>query len=109
MACSDQFIEFLCSQIEGVGAVRTRKMFGDWCIYIDEKPLVLACDNTAYVKMHPAIAGLMDEAETGFPYEGAREHYILDIDHREHAQRVLRTLLPLVPLPKKRERRKKND
>lgn len=109
MACSDQFIEFLCSQIEGVGVVRTRKMFGDWCIYIDEKPLVLACDNTAYVKMHPAIADLMDEAETGFPYEGAREHYILDIDHREHAQRVLRALLPLVPLPKKRERRKKND
>ncbi|MBR6286572.1 MAG: TfoX/Sxy family protein [Bacteroidaceae bacterium] len=104
MACSEEFIEFVCSQIEGVGMVRTRKMFGDWCIYIDERPVILACDNTVYVKMNPAIADLMADAETGFPYEGAKEHYILDVEHSDFAKKVLKVLVPLTPLPKKKKK-----
>ena len=104
MACSEEFIEFVCSQIEGVGMVRTRKMFGDWCIYIDERPVILVCDNTVYVKMNPAIADLMADAETGFPYEGAKEHYILDVEHSDFAKKVLKVLVPLTPLPKKKKK-----
>ncbi len=51
MACTTDFIDFICSQLEGVGIIRTRKMFGDWMIYIDEKPIILACDNICYVKL----------------------------------------------------------
>ncbi|MCQ2238493.1 MAG: transcriptional regulator [Bacteroidaceae bacterium] len=42
MACTQEYIDFVCQQVEGVGVVRTRKMFGDWCIYVDEKPVILA-------------------------------------------------------------------
>ncbi|MGM9713121.1 MAG: transcriptional regulator [Prevotella sp.] len=104
MACSEEFIEYVCLQLSDVGVVRPRKLFGDWMIYIDEKPAVMACDNLCYVKMHPAIAGMMDEAQTGHPYPGAKEHYILDIDHRDEACRVVRKLLPEIPYPKKRKR-----
>lgn len=55
MACTQEYIDFVCQQIEGVGVIRTRKMFGDWCIYVDEKPVILACDALCYVKMHPAM------------------------------------------------------
>lgn len=101
MACTTDYIDFVCSQIEGVGVIRTRKMFGDWCIYIDEKPVILACDNICYVKMLPEIADLMTDACTGFPYDGAKEHYILDIEHRNEAISVIGVLLPLIPYPKK--------
>ncbi len=37
MACSLDFIEFVCQQIEAVGAIRYRKMFGDYMIYANEK------------------------------------------------------------------------
>lgn len=50
MACTTEYIEFVCSQLQGAGVIRARKMFGDWCIYIDEKPIILACDNLCYVK-----------------------------------------------------------
>lgn len=104
MACSEEFIDFVVHQLEGTGSIRARKLFGDWCIYVDEKPVILACDNLAYIKMHPAIADLMAGADTGFPYPGAKEHYILDIDHRTEACRVVRALLPHIPYPKPRKK-----
>ena len=107
MACTDEYIQFITSQLEGTGAVRARKMFGDYCIYVDEKPVLLACDGIAYIKKHEAIAELMREAEVGFPYEGAKEHYILDVEHREHVHRVVLTLLPVLPYPKPKKPKKK--
>ena len=104
MACTTDFIDFVCSQIEGVGVIRAKKMFGDWMIYIDEKPIILACDNTCYVKMLPVIADMMTDAGTGFPYDGAKEHYILDIEHRDEAIKVIKALLPVIPYPKKRKK-----
>lgn len=102
MACSTDYIDFICSQLEGVGVIRTRKMFGDWMIYIDEKPIIIACDNICYVKKLPEIDGML--SDTGFPYEGAKEHYILDIEHRDEAIKVVKVLLPLIPYPKKRKK-----
>ena len=34
----------------------------------------------------------MREAECGFPYEGAKEHYIVDVEDRE----LLEQLIPLL-------------
>lgn len=107
MACSDVFIESLCNMLSAIGVARARKMMGDWIVYVDEKPIITACDNIAYIKMLPAIEPLMQDAETGYPYEGAKLHYILDTDHSEDALQVLRTLLPIVPYPKKRKTKKK--
>ena len=104
MACTTDYIDFVCSQVEGVGVIRAKKMFGDWMIYIDEKPVILACDDICYVKMLPVISDMMTNAWTGFPYDGAKEHYILDIEHRNEAIKIIKTLLPLIPYPKKRKK-----
>lgn len=109
MACTTEFIDFVCSQLEGVGEIRPKKMFGDWLIYIDEKPAILACDNICYVKMLPVIADLMADADTGHPYDGAKEHYILDIEHRDKAIEILQTLLPKIPYPKKRKKKQEEE
>lgn len=103
MACTTDYIDFVCSQLNGVGTIRSKKMFGDWLIYIDEKPIILACDNICYVKKLPTIAELMTGADTGFPYDGAKEHYILDIEHRDKAIKIIKTLLPVIPYPKKKK------
>ena len=105
MACTTDFIDFVCSQLNGVGIIRSKKMFGDWLIYIDEKPVILACDNICYVKKLPVIAELMTGADTGFPYNGTKEHYILDIEHSDKAIEIIETLLPAIPYPKKKKKR----
>lgn len=105
MACSEEFIDFVYSQIKDTGTVRAKKMFGDWMIYVDEKPIVIACDNICFVKMLPAVRDIMADALTGYPYDGAKPHYILDMEHREKAVEVIRALLPVIPYPKKREKK----
>lgn len=105
MACTPEYIEFVCAQLHGVGVLRSRRMFGDWCIYVDEKPVILACDGQCYVKMHAAIADLMQEAQTGYPYEGAKLHYLLDVDHGEQARAVVRQLVAVLPYPKTKKRK----
>ncbi len=59
MACSLDFIEFVSSQIASAGTVRYRKMFGEYMIYVDEKPVIIVCDNIPYVKEHEAIKSMM--------------------------------------------------
>ncbi|MDO4181606.1 MAG: TfoX/Sxy family protein [Bacteroidales bacterium] len=105
MATTTDFIDFVCSQIAAAGEVRSRKMFGDYVVYLDEKPVITVCDGICYVKKLPAIDAMMRDAECGFPYEGAREHYILDIAHGDHAMRVVRAVWESVPFPKKRNRK----
>ena len=81
MATSIDFMNYICDQINGVGEIRYRKMFGEYLIYVNEKPLIVVCDNTAFIKKIDCIKELMEGAETGFPYQGAKEHYILDIQN----------------------------
>lgn len=108
MACSQNYIDFVCSQLRGSGVIRTRKMFGDWCIYVDEKAVILACDEQCYVKKHQAIEDLMQDAQVGFPYDGAKEHYILDIEHSDKAKLVVSRLLEVLPYPKKKTNQKES-
>lgn len=108
MACSLDFIEFVCQQIAPVGNIRYRKMFGDYMIYANEKPVIIACDDIAYVKIHPAIEQLMQEAERGFPYSGAKEHYVLDVSQASHAVEVVSILEKVLPYPKSRTKKKQN-
>lgn len=46
MVCNAEFIEFLCSQIE----LRSRKLCGDNVIYLNEEPVITACNGICYVK-----------------------------------------------------------
>lgn len=102
MASNIEYVEFVCSRLSDLGTVRYRKMFGDYLVYLNEKPIILVCDNIAYAKKHPSIAEMMKDAETGIPYEGAKEHYILDVEHEESMRTVIRTLEKVLPYSKKR-------
>ena len=103
MACSVEYIEYVCQQLSEAGDVRSRKMMGDYIIYLDEKPVITACDNLCYVKKIPALESIMADAECGCPYPGAKEHYILDIDHKKEALNVVKILWKELPFPKKKK------
>ena len=107
MATTQDFIEYVCEQIAGVGNVRHRKMFGEYMIYVNDKPVLLVCDNAVFVKMLPCIEDLMENSSKGFPYKGAKEHYILDIDNAMLAKDITRILEKNTPLPKPKGKKKK--
>ena len=106
MATSQDYIEYVCEQIQSVGVIRYRKMFGEYMVYVNDKPILLVCDDTVFVKMLPEIETLMQDAETGKPYDGAKEHYILDIDSRELAETTINILESIIPIPKPKKKKK---
>ena len=54
MATSEEYLTFVCEQIARFGAVRYRKMFGDATVYLDDKPILLVCDNTCLLYTSPS-------------------------------------------------------
>lgn len=106
MASSQEYLDYVRAQADGPWTLRTRKMFGDWMVYADDRPILLVCDNTVFIKCLPVVEPLMQGAQRGIPYGGAREHWILDIDDVELTRAAIAALLPVTPLPKKRSRKK---
>lgn len=104
MACTQEYIDFICEVLAPLGEVRSRKMMGDYVIYLNEKCVVTACDNNAFIKKLDCIVPLMSEAETGCPYEGAKESYILDFTNQRKAREVVSILWDALPFPKKKKK-----
>lgn len=102
MATSKEYIEFVCEQLQGINGVTYKKMFGEYMVYVQGKPLLLVCDNTVMIKKLPELAALMQGAPEDFPYEGAKLHYVLDIENRELTRKAVEVLSQCIPLPKKK-------
>lgn len=105
MSTTLEFIEYVCQQVEDTGSIRYRKMFGEYMVYINDKPILLVCDNTVYVKKLDCLNNFMVNAPTGIPYKGAKEHYILDIDDRSLSEKIIHILEPITPLPKSKKKK----
>lgn len=106
MATSQEYIEFVCEQLAGIENVRYKKMFGEYMVYVNDKPVLLVCDNTVFVKKLPELEEVMSGAECGIPYDGTKEHYILDIENRDLTAKVVEILEQVTPVPKKRTKKK---
>jgi TfoX/Sxy family transcriptional regulator of competence genes len=105
MASDLSFVEFVVDQIKTEGNIRFKKMFGDYLIYLNDKPVVLVCDNTAFIKQLDYIKPFLENAEKGRPYKGAKEHYIIDVDDHELLTTVVNELEKVVPIPKPRKKK----
>jgi len=105
MSTTQDFAEYVCEQIRDTGNVRYRKMFGEYMVYVNDKPILLVCDNTVFVKQLDAVAELLKDADVGFPYTGAKPHYVLDIDDETLSNEVVRILEPITSLPKPKKKK----
>ena len=105
VATSIDFIEYVCDQVSSAGQVRYKKLFGEFIVYINGRPVFTVCDNTVYVKKIPEMSELLNGAQLGCPYDGAKVHYILDIDNAELALAAADILKEVIPLPKPRKKK----
>jgi TfoX/Sxy family transcriptional regulator of competence genes len=106
MASSQDYTAYVVERINKHYEVRYRKMFGEYMIYIDDKPIILICDDQAYIKIHPTTESILKDAPKGYPYNGAKLHYLLDIDDIDLLRQVVDALLPHIILKPKRKKLK---
>lgn len=91
MASDLSYLEYLMERLSAFSDRYYRKMFGEYMIYLNNLPIILVCDNTAYVKKLPRLVEMLDDV--GYPYQGAKEHYILDFDDEQKLQTILTILI----------------
>ena len=72
MASNPDFVSYICEQLEGLGAVRSRKMFGEYMVYLNDKPVVIVCDDRPMVKMLPCLEELLRAGPPSPPTRGPR-------------------------------------
>lgn len=109
MATKESTAEFLMEQVSGAGAVRIRKMFGEYALYCDEKVVALICDDRFFVK--PTDAGKeFGPFEEGPPYPGSKPFFIVDEDRwedRDFMADLVRVTSAALPIPKPKKAKKK--
>ena len=109
MATTKEYIRFVLEQLDGIDDVTCKKMFGEYMVYVQEKPVLIVCDNCVMVKKLPELAEIMRDAPDGVPYEGAKVHYMLDIENRELTRTAIELLVRVTPVPKRKKKKESGD
>jgi TfoX/Sxy family transcriptional regulator of competence genes len=113
MASDLDFMEYITENVKNSGNIRFRKMFGEYCLYCDEKVVALICDNKLFVKPTNAGREFIGNVTEGFAYPGAKPSFLIedrveDSDWLTELIKITANALPLpLPLPKSNKKRKK--
>ncbi|MBF0224100.1 MAG: TfoX/Sxy family protein [Desulfobacterales bacterium] len=104
MASDINFVKFVVEQIENVGVITYKKMFGEYALYCNGKVIALICDNQLFVK--PTKIGKSFIGNGGIieapPYSGAKPYFLIEeqIENREWISELIMLTEKELPLPK---------
>ena len=108
MASDLNFVEYICEQIDGMGRVSFRKMFGEYAIYYGDKVVALVCDNQLFVK--PTVGGraTIENVIEAAPYPGAKPYFLIEdrLDDREWLSNLIQLTASSLPAPKPKKPKK---
>ena len=110
MATSQTTIDHLLDLLSAAGDLSTRKMFGEYGLYLDGKVVAFICDNTLFLKITPGSLALLPDVEQGPCYPGSKPYLVLTetLDDPDLAIRALRTVAADAPPPKPKAAKKPN-
>lgn len=106
MASHQDFVDYVTEQLRGAGAIRSRKMFGEYGLYCDEVFFAVICDDQLFIKVTPAGEAAFPHLPKAPPYEGAKDSFLVeDVDDQDTMTALTRiTCLALQAQPKKRRK-----
>lgn len=78
MASNPDFVRHVVDQLSGAGEARSRPMFGEYCVYLNDKVLGLICNNTLFMKQTEAGREFLVQPVLGEPYPGAKKAFVID-------------------------------
>jgi TfoX/Sxy family transcriptional regulator of competence genes len=87
----------------------SRKMFGEYALYLDGKTVAFVCDDTLFIKPTPGALALLPETERGPAYPGSKDYIIGSeaLDDPDLCTRVLRQVAQDSPMPKPKTKKAK--
>ena len=86
----------------------SRKMFGEYALYLDGKTVAFVCDDTLFIKPTPGANAVLPDAERGPAYPGSKDYIIGSetLDDPDLCSRALRAVAADTPPPKPKKPKK---
>jgi TfoX/Sxy family transcriptional regulator of competence genes len=108
MATREDTAQYIVDQLVGLSGVSTRKMFGEYALYLENKVVALICDDQFFLKPTEAGAKLLDAPAMAPPYPGAKLYYVLvdELEQREVLKRLVQATANALPVAKAKTARK---
>ncbi len=109
MASDLGFVEYVVDQIEDVGDLSFRKMFGEYALYSDGKIMALVCDDQLFIKPTEAGRSYIENLVESPPYPGAKPYFLIEdqIEDRDWISNLVRITVKELPEPKPKSKKKK--
>ena len=108
MASDKSFIEFIVDQIENVGLITHKKMFGEYALYLNGKVVALICDNRLFIKPTEGGRVFIGNVVEAPAYPGAKPGFLIDdrIEDREWISNLIRITYEELPEQKIKKKKK---
>lgn len=107
MATKQSTADFIADQVSEAGEIRTRKMFGEYALYCDEKTVAFICDDTLFIKPTKSGEKFLNLSLHGAPaYPGSKNYLKVPddrLDEREWLTDFIKATAADLPLPKKKK------
>jgi DNA transformation protein len=106
MASDQKTVDYITEQMQRAGNVRSRKMFGEYAVYCDDKVIALVCDNQLFLKVTEPGRAVVKGVVMGEAYPGAKESFVIaeeDWDDADYLSELARTTAHALPMPKKKK------
>ncbi len=104
MASSKDYVNYIMEQLSDIGDISCRAMMGEYVIYYRDKVVGGIYDDRFLVKPTESAKAMMPDAESEFPYEGAKAMLLVDdVEDREFLRELLEATYPEQPAPKKKK------
>ncbi len=109
MASDQNFVDFVVGQLENIGEVSSRKMFGEYAVYNRGKVVALICDNRLFVKPTAAGRAFIGKVVEAPAYPGARPAFLIEdqLEDKEWLSHLISLTEEELPVPKPKKKRNK--
>ena len=107
MATDQSFVEFIVDQIENVGQITFKKMFGEYALYCEGKVVALVCDNQLFIKPTEGGRLFIGDVVEAPAYTGAKPSFLIDarVEDRQWISNLIR--ITYEELPEQKIKKKK--
>lgn len=102
MATDKAFVDYVLEQMALGERATYKKMFGEYALYIDQKVVAFACDNSLFLKQTSAADRLAPHVPRRPPYPGARHYLVIDelLDSADALKMLMTCTAEALPAPK---------
>jgi len=113
MATTPDFALFAAEQMSSAGNISSRKMMGEYIVYLEEKIVALICDNKLFIKPTEAGRTFIEQSTSAPaveapPYTGAKPFFLVEekLEDRDFLTQLLQASYKELPFPKPKKPKK---